>query len=63
MKKNHIIFHFLYYILTIAVYMAFFCSASLVLKKHDDLGSVIAVTYGVIFVMTPILVTVLMRLR
>lgn len=61
MKKNHIIFHFLYYTLTIAVYMAFFCSASLVLKKHDDLGSVIAVTYGVLFVMTPILVTVLMR--
>ena len=64
MKKKHVIFHFLYYLLTIVVYMAFFYAASLMLDltgKADNLGSVMAVTYGVLFVMTPVLVAVLMR--
>ena len=64
MKKKHVIFHFLYYVLTIVVYMAFFYAASLMLDltgKADNLGSVMAVTYGVLFVMTPMLVAVLMR--
>ena len=44
--------------------MTFFYAASLMLdltRKADNLGSVIAVTYGVLFVMTPILVAILMR--
>lgn len=44
--------------------MAFFYAASLMLDltgKADNLGSVMAVTYGVLFVMTPVLVAVLMR--
>ena len=64
MKNKHVIFHFLYYLLTIVVYMAFFYAASLMLDltgKADNLGSVMAVTYGVLFVMTPMLVAVLMR--
>lgn len=64
MKKKHLIFHFLYYVLSIVIYMAFFYAASLMLDltgKTDNLGSVIAVTYGVLFVMTPVLVAVLMR--
>ena len=64
MKNKHVIFHFLYYVLTVVVYMAFFCGASLMLDltgKADNLGSVMAVTYGVLFVMTPVLVAILMR--
>ena len=64
MKKKHVIFHVLYYVLTIVVYMAFFYAASLILDltgEADNLGAVIAVTYGVLFVMTPVLVAVLMR--
>jgi len=64
MKKKHVIFYFLYYALTIVVYMAFFYAASLMLDltgKADNLGSVVAVTYGVLFVMTPVLVGVMMR--
>jgi hypothetical protein len=44
--------------------MAFFYSASLILDligEADNLGFVILVTYGVLFVMTPILIAVLMR--
>lgn len=51
MKKKHVIFHFLYYLLTIVVYMAFFYAASLMLDltgKADNLGFVMAVTYGVL---------------
>ena len=64
MKNKHVIFHFLYYVLTIVVYMAFFYASSLMLDltgKADNLGSVMAVTYGVLFVMTPVLVAVLLR--
>ena len=44
--------------------MAFFYGAALLLdltRKADNLGSVIAVTYVVLFVMTPVLVAILMR--
>lgn len=64
MKKKHVIFHFLYYVLTMVVYMAFFYAASLMLDltgKADNLGYVMTVTYGVLFVMTPVLVAILMR--
>ena len=64
MKNKHVIFHVLYYALIIVVYMAFFCAASLILDltgNADDLGVAMAVTYGVLFVMTPVLVAVLMR--
>ena len=64
MKKKHVIFHFLYYVLTVVVYMAFFYGASLLLDltgRGENLGAAILVTYGVLFVMTPVLVAILMR--
>ena len=64
MKQKTIIFHFLYYALTVIVYMAFFYALSLMLNltgEADNIGSLIAVTYGVLFIMTPMLVAVLMR--
>lgn len=64
MKNKHVIFHFLYYVLTVVVYMAFFYGASLLLDltgRGEDLGAAILVTYGVLFVMTPVLVAILMR--
>ncbi len=64
MKKKLIIFHILYYTLTLLTYIAFFYSVSLLFKlsgEADNLGAAIAVTYGVLFLMTPILVAVLMR--
>lgn len=64
MKKRHIVFQLLYYILTVYVYMACFYAASLMLDlsgKADNLGSVIAVTYGVLFVMSPLIIVILMR--
>ncbi len=64
MKKKFIIFHFLYYILIIVIYMAFSYSSSLMLDltgKADNLSSVMAATYGVLYVMTPVLIAVLMR--
>ena len=64
MKKKHVIFYFLYYALTIVVYMAFFFASSLMLDltgHGEDLGAAILVTYGVLFVMTPVVVAVMMR--
>lgn len=64
MKKKFVIFQILYYPLTLLVYMAFFYMSSLLLKlsgEADNLGAAMAVTYGVLFLMTPILIAVLMR--
>lgn len=64
MKKKHVICHVMYYALTVVVYMAFFYMASLMLHlsgKADNLGAVMMVTYGVLYVMTPVLIGVLMR--
>lgn len=64
MKKKYIIFCFLYYTLTIISYMAFLYMTSLLLNlsgKADNLGAAMMVTYGVLFLMTPILMAVLMR--
>ncbi len=64
MKKKHVIFHFLYYALTIIIYMAFFYMASLLLDllgESDNLCAVMMVTYGVLYSMTPVLIAILMR--
>ena len=64
MKKKHIIFHVLYYALIMIVYIAFFHTVSMVVDLAggiDNFGFAIMATYGVVFVMTPILVAVLMR--
>lgn len=64
MKKKLVIFHILYYALTLLIYMAFFYSVSLLLKLSgdaDNLGAAIAVTYGMLFLMTPVIIAVLIR--
>ena len=64
MKKKLIIFHILYYVLTLLIYIAFFSAVSLLFKlsgEADNLGAAIAVTYGLLFVMTPMITAVLMR--
>ena len=64
MKKKMRIWHSLYYILTFLIYIAFFYSSSLMLEmsgKSENLGTVMAVTNGVLFVGTPIIIAVLMR--
>ena len=63
-KKKRTIFSLLYYVLCPIIYAAFFYMSSLLLEasgKSDNLGSVMAVTYGVLYFMTPILIGVLMR--
>lgn len=64
MKKKIVIFHILYYALSLLIYMAFFYSVSLLLNLSvdaDNIGAAIAVTYGMLFLMTPIIIAVLMR--
>ena len=64
MKKKLIIFHILYYVLTLLIYIAFFYAVSLLFKlsgEADNLGAAMAVTYGTLFLMTPLLTAVLMR--
>lgn len=64
MQKKHIFSHILYYVITPVVYLLFFHIASLFLDlsgESDNLGAVMAVTYAVLFFMTPLLIAVLMR--
>ena len=64
MKKKLVIFHILYYVLTLLIYIAFFYAISLLFKlsgEADNLGAAMAVIYGTLFLMTPLLTAVLMR--
>ena len=64
MKKKHVIFQFLYYVLTIIIYISFFHTVSLLVDLSggiNNLGFVIMAAYGVLFVMTPVVVAVMMR--
>lgn len=64
MKKKLIIFQILYYALTLLIYIAFFGAVSLLFKlsgEADNLGAAMAVTYGLLFLMTPVVIAVLMR--
>lgn len=63
-KKKLVFLQIAYYAISLAVYLLFFRCVSLLLDlsgEADNLGAVIAVTYGVLFLMTPVLVGVLMR--
>ena len=63
-KKKLVIFHILYYVLTLLIYIAFFYAVSLLFRlsgEADNLGAAMAVTYGLLFFMTPLLTAVLMR--
>ncbi len=62
MDKKRILWYILYYILTLIIYTGFFYSSSLIMDlSGDDLGSVMAMTYAVLFVGTPALIVLLMR--
>ncbi len=63
MKKKILIFHILYYILSLLVYIGFLYSSPWLLRlpEKNDLGTAIAFIYGVLFIATPIIIAVLMR--
>ena len=63
-KKKLIFLQFAYYAVSLLVYVVFFRGVSLLLDlsgKADNLGDIVAVTYFVLFLMTPVLVGVFMR--
>lgn len=60
MRKKMLFFHLAYYILSLLIYMGFlFGSAKLF--HTSNLGAAIALTYGLMFLATPIIIVVLMR--
>ncbi len=63
MKKKILIFHILYYILSLLIYIGFLYSAPWLLRLSEkgDLGTVMTFAYGMLFVATPVIVAVLMR--
>ena len=61
MKVLRLVFHVLYYVLFLLVYIAFLCFASLLLDHIDSLGAIMAATYGVLFLATPVVVAAMMR--
>ena len=63
-KRKLLFLQLAYYAITLLVYIFFLRGVSLLLdlsEKAVHLGDVVAVTYGVLFLMTPVLVGVLMR--
>ncbi|MBR4000451.1 MAG: hypothetical protein IKI93_19155 [Clostridia bacterium] len=63
-KKKLVFLQLAYYAISLIVYILFFLGVSFLLDlsgEADNLGAVIAVTYGILFLMTPMLVGVLMR--
>ena len=64
MRKKLFIFHIFYYILTPLVYLGSTYLLSLLLRLSGfsgNLGAVMAITYGLLFVMLPIFTAVCMR--
>lgn len=60
MRKRMLFFHLAYYILSPLAYGAFFCCVT-GLFHTTNLGAAIAVTYGLMFLATPMVIVVLMR--
>ena len=63
MKKAVWVFQILYYVLFMLVYLAFYSFAWWVLNMSGNigLGTIMAYTYAVLFVGTPVVIAVLMR--
>ncbi len=64
MRRKMLICALLYYLLVLFVYAGFFFLSSLALEafgRSESLGTAIAVTYGVLFIATPVGIAVLMR--
>lgn len=65
MKKHMARWHLLYYAGSLLVYLGFFFGCAWLLDLSgaaDNLGAVIAATYGLLFIGTPLVVILLMRL-
>lgn len=60
MRKKMLLLHLAYYILSLLIYAGFFFGSAK-LFRPSSLGAVIALTYGLLFVATPILIVTLMR--
>ena len=60
MRIKMLFFHLAYYILSLLVYVGFLYGSA-ALFRTSNLGAVIAITYGLMFLATPILIAVIMR--
>ena len=64
MKRPHWILHFLYYFLSLVVYIGVYYGIAFLFKRSghsDDLGAVIVAVYGLMFFVMPLLAIVLIR--
>jgi hypothetical protein len=65
MKKHMTLWHLVYYAGSLLVYLGFFFGFSRLLELSgaaDNLGAVMAATYGLLFIGTPLVVIVLVRM-
>ena len=60
MRRNMLFFHLTYYILSILIYISFLF-VSIKLFHTSNLATAIAITYGLMFLATPILIAIIMR--
>ena len=60
MRKKMFFFHLVYYVSSLLIYMGFLFVATKMFHT-SNLGAAIAITYGLMFLATPILVAVIMR--
>lgn len=62
MRKRMLFFHLAYYILSLVLYGAFYYGTPNVIPvSRISIGMVVALTYGMLFIATPIIVAILMR--
>ena len=60
MRTKMLFFHLAYYILSLLIYVGFLYGSA-ALFHTSNLGTVIAITYGFLYLATPILIAVIMR--
>lgn len=60
MRKKMLFFHLVYYVLSLLIYGGVLYGSTR-LFRTSNLGAVIAITYGLMFLATPILIAVIMR--
>ncbi|MBE6942212.1 MAG: hypothetical protein E7455_08025 [Ruminococcaceae bacterium] len=60
MRTKMLFFHLAYYILSLLIYVGFLYGSA-ALFRTSNLGTVIAITYGFLYLATPILIAVIMR--
>ena len=60
MRIKMLFFHLAYYILSLLVYVGFLYGSA-ALFHTSNLGAVVAITYGLLYLATPVLIAVIMR--